>query len=81
MKSYEKNTYYILTLPEPALNAILEYTVEKSTVNARKLYDGSICVKLPVDAKVPSVLNSFTSFTHAEVMTEIAKREAGRPAI
>jgi len=81
MKPYEKNTYFILTLPEPALNAILEYSVEKSIINARKLYDGSICVKLPIDAKIPSVLNAFKTYSHSEVLTEIAKREIGRHII
>ena len=81
MKTYEQNTYFILTLPEPALDAILTHTVEKAAVNARKLYGGSICVKLPVDAKIPSVLSSLKAYTHAEVLIEIAKREAGRPQI
>ena len=81
MKPYDRNTYFILTLPAPALNAILQHTVEKSIANARKLYDGSICIKLPMDAKNPFVLNSFKAYTHDEILIEIAKREVGRPQI
>lgn len=81
MNAYDRNTYFFLTLPEPALNAILAHCVEKTVDNVGKLYDGSYLVKLPMDAPIPSVLQNKTPYTHAEMIIERNKREAGRPPI
>lgn len=81
MKSYDYNTYFILTLPEPAMNAILSHCVEKTIGKARVLFDGSYVVKLPMNASIPAVLQSKQAYTHDEIMVEIAKREAGRPKL
>ena len=80
-KSYDKNTYFFISLPEPAFEAILEHCVSKKIENTRKLYDGSYIVKLPMNAITPSVLSSYKQYTHAETLIEIAIREKGRPQL
>ncbi len=81
MKPYDYNTYFIIQLPEPALNAILTHCVEKTINNVRVLYDGSYVVKLPMYAIVPPVLQSKKTYTHSEILEEIKIREAGRSPI
>jgi len=75
------NTYFFISLPEPAMNAILEHTVEKDLINAALLWDGSYLLKLPVNATIPPILTSHTPYTHSEMKIEKAIREQGRPEI
>lgn len=79
MKSYDYNKYFFIKLPEPAMEAIMSHTIEKTVSNAAKLYDGSYLIKLPMKAKVPNVLKSHTAYTHSEMKIEKAKREKDRP--
>lgn len=76
-----ENKYFILTLPEPAINAILSHCVEKTITNARKLYDGSYVIKLPVGTEIPDILKNKQAYNHSETLTEIEKREIGRPKL
>lgn len=80
IKPYERNTYFFIRLPEPAFNAILKHTIE-SKESAIKLWDDSYLVKLPMDADIPSVLNAYTPYNHADMLIEKAIREQGRPQL
>ena len=74
-----ENKYFILSLPEPALDAILKHTVQKKMQNVRQLYDGSYVIKLPVGATIPDELAGKKVFSLSEIGIEIEKRETGRP--
>ena len=74
-----ENKYFLLNLPEPALDAILSHCVEKAIDKVRILYDGSYVVKLPVDAIIPDILKNKQVYIHSEILKEIEKREIGRP--
>lgn len=78
MIPYEKNTYFFVSLPEPAMDAILEHTVEGTIDDAAKLFDGSYLIKLPIDIPVPAPLSHLTSYNHAGMLIEKAIREQGR---
>ena len=70
-----QNKYFIISLPEPALNAILEHCIESSNT-VRKNNDGTkAVVKLPVGADVPGILQSKTSYSHTEIISELSNSE------
>jgi len=69
------NKYFILSLPEPALSAILSHCVEGSnTVRKNKAGTKSV-VKLPVNSEIPNILKSKTKYNHSEILTELSKPE------
>ena len=75
------NKYFILNLPEPALNAILTHVV--GTVESqRKSLDGKkTVVKLPVGASIPAVLQNKTAYTHSEILQQLSSPEWSSPDI
>lgn len=75
---YERNTFFFVSLPEPAMEAILKHTVQKSVEDCAKLHDGSCLLNLPMDADIPPQLQHLASYTHAEMKVEKAIREVGR---
>lgn len=69
------NQYFIASLPDPALKAILKQCVENINT-VRKSLDGTKAVfKLPLGATKPASFNAFTEYTHSEVLIELAKPE------
>jgi len=75
MNAYDKNTYFIISLPEPALDAILTFCIE-STDTVRKSNNGNKAViKLPIDADTPAVLLSHQEYNHTQITTELSNTE------
>ena len=68
--------YYFISLPEPAMDAILEHAVTGGLENQAKFWDGSYLIK--VEGELPTVFNSHTAYNHSEMKTEKAIREQGR---
>jgi len=75
MKPYDKNKYYILSLPEPALDAILVFCIQSTSTVRKNDNKNKAVVKLPIDDPIPAVLQSKTPKTHAEMMVELANPE------
>ena len=71
-----QNKYYILSLPEPALNNILKDCVG-SIETQRKSLDGKKCVMKTSEnvSMKPKSLNNFQAYTHEEILIELAKPE------
>ena len=78
MRSYDRNTYYILELPLAAVQALLKRCVGDTPT---ELYDGSYLVKIGIDVTPPSAFNAQTPLTHSEMKVEKAIREQGRPVL
>ena len=78
------NLYFIINLPEQALDAIFKHVVQ-SVETARKSLDGKkTLVKLPVElsqkiqngeAEIPAPLKNKTMYTHSEIKSILATSE------
>lgn len=69
------NKYYILNLPEPALNAILSHCVESAETARSNKDNTKHVVKLPIGSGVPAVLKSKTEYNHTEILQELNTSE------
>ena len=69
------NKYYIISLPNAALNAILEHCIQTSSSIRKSLDNTKVVVKLPVGAKVPNIIKSKKEYTNTEIKIELRKPE------
>ncbi len=68
-----QNRYFIVSLPEPALNAILEHCVQTPTTVRKSLDESKAIVKLPNDygdGALPPGFAAFTELDHAGAKAE-----------
>lgn len=70
-----KNKYFILSLPEPALNEILLHCIGKSEVQRKSVDGKNTVVKLPVGVIIPAILQNKQAYNHSEILIEMAKLE------
>ncbi len=59
-----QNKYFIINLPEPGLNAILEHTIENINTLRSNNDKTKHIVKLPVGSTIPNSLQNKTSYNH-----------------
>jgi len=76
-----QNKYFIISLPEPALNAILTHIVGTAESQRKSLDGKRTVVKLPVGASIPAVLQNKTAYNHDQILLEMAKPEWSSPDI
>ena len=70
-----KNLYFIISLPEPALDAILTHCVGKAETQRKSLDGKKTVVKLPVGASIPAVLQNKTAYSHSEILEQLSSPE------
>ena len=76
-----KNLYFIIQLPDPALDVILKHCVGTAE-SQRKSFDGAkTVVKLPVGADIPNVLKNKKVYNHEQILLEMAKPEWSSPDV
>ena len=69
------NKYFIIKLPDSALENILKHCVGTATSQRRSVDGKSVVVKLPVGSEIPGIMNHLTPYTHSEILIEMAKPE------
>lgn len=81
-RPYDYNTFFILSLPEPALEAILKHCIEKDNSKCRWNNDRKKCIpKLSMHAPIPPVLIGKTPYTHDEIVIKIRDPEWNPPEL
>ncbi len=76
-----KNLYFIVKLPEVALEQIYKHVVGKPETQRRSLDGKSVVVKLPVGAEIPQAMQHLTPLSHSEVLKVMATPEWTSPEI
>ena len=71
-----QNKYFLILLPESALDAIFQHCIEKNLEMCRRNNDKTkTVVKLLVGANIPAVLQGKTVYNHTEILQELSKPE------
>lgn len=71
-----QNKYYILSLPEPAINNIFKDCVGSIETQRKSVNGNKYVVKTPENTSIkPQSLNNFQAYTHEEILIELAKPE------
>lgn len=75
MNPYDKNIYFVLSLPNQALDAILVFCIQSTSTVRKNDNKNKAVVKLPIDDPIPAILQSKTPKTHPEMKIELANPE------
>ena len=76
MNAYDRNKYFIVNLPGPAIKALLEHTVAKGLSKCRKSLDGKkTLLKLPIDLPKPVNFTPHKEYTHKEIKVILSTKE------
>lgn len=71
-----QNLYFILKIPDQAIDSILKHTVEKSVDATRRSNDDKLAVvKLPIGAKIPASMQNLKAYTHSEILKQLSLPE------
>ena len=74
---YENRKWVIITLEdydEEELNNLCANAIQSGASNLRKTIDNSKAI-LKWDGDTPAVFDGMTTYTHSEILTELAKSE------
>ena len=66
------NIYYIIDMTDPDLTEILTHTVSDLSTLRKNIAEDKCVVKLPIGVTEPIILNGFTTYDHAAILTEMA---------
>lgn len=77
-----QNKYYILSLPEPALNNIFKDCVGAIETQRKSLDGKKYVVKTPENVSIkPQSLNNYQSYTHEEILVILNTPEWKNPIL